>query len=100
MATDPEHLPPIKTTAFKSTEKEVGYPKAPKAVLEAYPHHLEFLDECISQFEAADLVVQDRLDVQGILWEWWSGDEASSAVHILQRWSLSAILTRSRSIGP
>jgi hypothetical protein len=87
MATDPEHFPPIKTRAFRSAEEDVGYPKAPKDVVKAYPHHLEFIDECRKQFEGADLVVQDRLDVQGILWEWWSADESSSALHILQRWS-------------
>ena len=99
MATDPEHFPPIKTTAFKSAEEDVGYPKAPKDVVKAYPHHLQFIDECRRQFEEADLAVQDRLDVQGILWEWWSGDESSSALHILQRWSWTAIPTLSISIG-
>jgi hypothetical protein len=94
MAIDPEQLPPIKTTPFKSAEEDVGYPKAPKDVVKAYPHHLEFIDECKKHFEEADLTVRDRLDVQSILWEWWSGDESSSALHIQVGNALPPLLGR------
>lgn len=87
MATNPEHFPPIKTTAFKSAEKDVGYPSVPDDIVQAYPHHLNFIDECRQRFQEADLAIRDRLDVQSIVWEWQNRDEPSSALHILQRWS-------------
>jgi hypothetical protein len=88
MATDPTQLPPIKTTVFKDAEDDVGFPRAPDDVVEAYAHHLQFVDACRKEIEEAGLAVQDRLDIQSILWEWQRrGDESSSALHILQRWS-------------
>ena len=88
MAIDPTQLPPMKTTVLRHAEEKVGFPKAPGKIAEAYSHHLNFIDECSKRLDEAGIVVQDRLDVQSILWEWESASDSSGALHVLQRWSV------------
>ena len=74
MAIDPTLLPPLKTTVLRHAEDKVGFPKAPDDIAEAYSHHLNFIDECSKRLDEAGIVVQDRLDIQSILWEWDTSD--------------------------
>lgn len=70
MARDATQFPPMRTMTFKDAERDLGYPDPPDDVVDAYVHHLEFLDECKRRLEDSEVPVRDRLDVQCHLW-WW-----------------------------
>jgi hypothetical protein len=77
-AVDPANLPLVKTTVFEHAEKQVGH-RFPKGTpTENYMHHLEFARLAEQKFVAAGLDVNDLLDVQSILWEFYPRNQSAA----------------------
>jgi hypothetical protein len=79
-AVDPANLPPVKTTVFEHAEKQVGHRVPRGTPTENYVHHLEFARLAEKRVAAAGLVVNDLLDVQSILWDFYPPNQSPAKI--------------------
>lgn len=77
-AVDPANLPPVKTTVFEHAEQQVGHGVPRGTPTENYVHHLEFARLAEKKLAAAGLVVNDLLDVQSILWDFYPRNQSAA----------------------
>jgi ribosomal protein L37AE/L43A len=80
-AVDPQNLPPVRTTVFEYAERHVEHPIPKGSTVAKYLHHLEFARLVKRKLGAAGLEINDLLDVQSILWDFYrsrAGQKASS----------------------
>lgn len=68
----PSELPMIRTRAFETIERSVGFRSVSGlTVSERYAAHREFAGEARQRFEGAGIPIRDMVDVQGLLWRQW-----------------------------
>ena len=81
-ALDPESLPAVKATPFGDAERDVGFQAARESPTAAYASHLAFAHLARTQLEAAGLPIQDMLDVQSVIWEFYDTRRKARAAKV------------------
>ena len=68
-AIDVEQHPIYRPTPFKAAVRLTGYEPFPTGTeVDTYDHALGFLDRILTEAEARDLTIRNRLDAQSVLW--------------------------------
>ena len=70
MGLDVEQYPPFRVTVFDEAYGRTGYPLPESGVDEAglYDHALNFLDRLIEEASARELMINNRLEAQSLVW--------------------------------
>lgn len=72
MGLDAKRYPPFATRTLMRAYKQTGYPEPDRSADEAdlYEHALKFLDQFLIEARAHGAHLDDRLDMQSVVWHW------------------------------